>query len=285
MSEEKKFFYFMLMPGLIVASLYLIILIYNIVLSFYSIDFYTYESRFMFLDNYKEVISHPLFFPDLIRGFIYAGLTTFISFILALGCALLIKGRKLEILSASLILPYTLTAVATVIIWKWMYYPAYGDIGRISSIILGKTVNILGNTDTALFGISLLTSWVYTPFMFFLIYGAVRSTPRDLIDAAKIFGAGPLQIFRKVIWPHIKRIVLIAFFIRFIWNISKFDYIYLATGGGPANSTETLPIRLFIEFFGKMRIGHAATIGVVLILLHLVFLCIILYIIYGKWGV
>lgn len=76
------------------------------------------------------------------------------------------------------------------------------------------------------------------------VLSALQTVPEEQFEAAKIDGASSWQVFKFIVFPHIKVVVGLLVVLRTVWIFNNFDIIYLITGGGPANATTTLPILL-----------------------------------------
>lgn len=124
----------------------------------------------------------------------------------------------------------------------------------------------------------LVTSWMLTPFAMLILYAALRTVPKEQLEAAAIDGAGSLATFRYVIWPWIARMFCITFFLRFLFNFGKFDLIWLLTQGGPLKATETFPIKVWLTAYSEYRYGEASAIAITSILVLLIPLILFLYV-------
>lgn len=98
-----------------------------------------------------------------------------------------------------------------------------------------------------------------------MIYlAALRQTPQEQVEAAMVEGANSWQIFRYVYLPSISSTMKMTFVMIIIFSFLTFDYIYLMTQGGPANSTEMLSTYAYAFAFGSFQFGKAAAVGVVM---------------------
>ena len=93
----------------------------------------------------------------------------------------------------------------------------------------------------------------------------------------RIDGAGVFGRFFDVTLPQLSDVLTIVILLRTIWDFKEFDLIYLLTGGGPVNSTRTLPLIVYQQAFGLNQMGMAATYAVAMMLVMLVFMLIYLY--------
>ncbi|NOL95625.1 sugar ABC transporter permease, partial [Klebsiella pneumoniae] len=84
--------------------------------------------------------------------------------------------------------------------------------------------------------------WFGAPMIMVNVLSALQTVPEEQFEAAKIDGASSWQVFKFIVFPHIKVVVGLLVVLRTVWIFNNFDIIYLITGGGPANATTTLPI-------------------------------------------
>ena len=82
-------------------------------------------------------------------------------------------------------------------------------------------------------------------------------------------GAGALETFKAVTWPHIAPTVRVVTLLMTIWSIRRFEIIYLLTGGGPVDTTNTLVVNVYRQAFSNQELGRAAAIGALGLVLSL----------------
>jgi multiple sugar transport system permease protein len=147
--------------------------------------------------------------------------------------------------------------------WEWMYNTDFG----ILNYLLGVKVNWLGSPFWALNAAVVMDVWKTTPFVAILLIAGLQVIPRELYQAAKIYGAGTWTLFRKITLPLLMPVMLVALIFRTLDAFRVFDAIYVLTGGGPANTTETLSIYAYKVLFQTLQFGYGSTLSVI------VFLC------------
>ena len=114
------------------------------------------------------------------------------------------------------------------------------------------------------------------------VLSALQTVPEEQFEAAKIDGASSWQVFKFIVFPHIKVVVGLLVVLRTVWIFNNFDIIYLITGGGPANATTTLPIFAYNLGWGTKLLGRASAVTV-LFFIFLVAICFIYFAIISKW--
>ena len=115
--------------------------------------------------------------------------------------------------------------------------------------------------------IILLVSWEWLPFAFLTLLTAVQSLDSERLEAARMDGAGPLALFRYIIWPHLDRAVVAVTMIESIFLLGIFAEIYVTTSGGPGYSSSNLAYLIYRYALSEYDIGAASVAGVLAIVL------------------
>ena len=108
--------------------------------------------------------------------------------------------------------------------------------------------------------------WQWTPFMMLILLAGLQSQPSDVLEAAKIDRASPVQIFRHITLPHLRRYIELATLLGSVYIVQTFDAIFTITQGGPGSATTNLPYEIYLTMFRKFEYGEAAAAGVVVVL-------------------
>ncbi|MBN1239446.1 MAG: sugar ABC transporter permease [Gammaproteobacteria bacterium] len=165
---------------------------------------------------------------------------------------------------AVVLLPWAIPTVVAARMWEWMYN---GDFGVIN-YLAGADTNWLGNPYWAIHAAIAMDVWKATPFVALLLLAGRLSIPAELYQAARLDGAGAWRLFRHITWPLLRPLLLIVLIFRTIDAFRVFDAIYVLTGGGPANTTETLSIYAYKVLFQTLEFGYGSALAVA------VFVCI-----------
>ena len=112
-------------------------------------------------------------------------------------------------------------------------------------------------------------TWQWTPFMFIVLLAAIENQPRDQVEAARLDGAGGLQIFRDITWPAIAPVAATIVLIRLIEAFKIIDLPNVLTGGGPGLATESLTLHSFIAW-RTQDLGASAAVGYTLLFISTV---------------
>ena len=135
---------------------------------------------------------------------------------------------------------------------------------------LGLTIpNPLARTSTALYGIATVDLWHWWGFLCVVFFAALRQVPQELIEAARLEGAGFFQLMRYVLLPGIKPTITLMMVMTVIWSFLVFDFVYILTQGGPAFSSEVLSTLAYRHAFYDLQVGRAAAVALVISLFGL----------------
>jgi len=148
-----------------------------------------------------------------------------------------------------------------------MYNPDNGVINYILGFLRIEGPIWLGEPDPALPAVMIVDIWQWTPFVFLLMLSGIASLPKDVFEAARVDGASSRQIFRYITLPLLMPFMLVALLIRFIDSFKIFDTIFVMTRGGPANATETLSIYTYKVGLNFFRMGYAATLSYIILII------------------
>ena len=159
-----------------------------------------------------------------------------------------------------------------------MLQPA-GIVDYILSIfnLAAKDTEWLSNKDVALATITLVNIWCGYPFYMISILAGLQGIPEDLYESSALDGATKWKSFLHIIIPQLKPILISIAMLDFVWTLQSFALIWMMTGGGPVNSTQTLSIYIYKLAFNSSQYGLASAVAVILLLL-----CVIVAIFYVK---
>lgn len=261
----------MVTPALALLAVFLVVpAVYVTWLSTHT-STYGQDARFVGWANYAAITADPAFWRALGNTIVVVNVVVYGELLLGLGLALLLarptRGRGLII--ALLLAPYAITEASALAMWRAMLEP---DVGLINQTLIAAGLNqIEWATErwTALMVAALVAIWHHLPFTFLILYSAVTTVPRELMEAAEIDGASPFQRFRLVTLWVIMPAVLVAVLFRTIFAVRIFSEIWLLTEGGPARLTEVLAIYLYRAAFKYHEFGTAAAAGTIMLLLSL----------------
>ena len=183
-------------------------------------------------------------------------------------------------LARSLILfPYFVSTVVAVLVWRWLFNDLYGILNHLMMQVglIDMPIDWLGKMPNAMASIIMVGTWKYFPFVVIAVLARLQTIPLQLYEAARIDGANAWSRFWDVTLPQLRDVLTVIILLRTIWDFKEFDLIYLLTGGGPINRTQTLPLVVYQQAFGLNQMGMAAAYSVMMMLVMLIFMTAYLY--------
>ena len=193
-------------------------------------------------------------------------LTIIIGILIAVALNKKIMGRN--VLRSITILPYAVPTIVAAIMWEWGFNSVVGWVNKVLLFfgVIDQGLGWLGDPHLAMMGIIIAHVWKQLPFVILVILAGLQSIPQQLYDAAKIDGTGPIGEFFHITLPGLRYVIWVIIILRSIWTFNWFEYVYLMTGGGPANSTLTLPITVYKVMFNEFKPSHSSAIATFMML-------------------
>jgi multiple sugar transport system permease protein len=244
-------------------------LLQGFVYSFESYNLIRPASRhFVGLDNYFALVVDDTARASLINTFVFTFAAVTIEALLGLGIALLLWRDDLfnRIALGLLLVPATVTPLVVGLMFKALLSPEYGPIGYpLAEMGLSGARGLLADPHRALATMVAIDTWEWTPLMALILLAGLKSLPTDILEAAASDGASALQRFRLIILPLLLPSAFLALILRMMDAFRVFDTIYVSTGGGPGDATDTLMlygVKQGLEFF---NIGAASAVSTVIV--------------------
>ncbi len=240
--------------------------------SFRRWSLYNPDKSFVGFDNYRRVLTDPLFYGTVLPNTFLFMLASVTGGLLAgLGLAVLInrRFRGARLVRTAILLPLMVPPVVAAIMITWMFNDQFGVANAVLAALGLEPVPWLVGRWTSL-GIVIMTDiWLWTPWFTILILAALGTLPDEPHEAARIDGAGPWQVFRNITLPLLRPVLMVCVTIRTIDAFRVFDIVWTITKGGPARSTEVFSIYAYKQAFVYLNfdLGSAASlIGAVVIM-------------------
>jgi sn-glycerol 3-phosphate transport system permease protein len=241
----------------------------TIVDSFHSTPRGRRPAQFIGLDHYQTMVADPVFWKSITNNAIYALTTIPLSMALALGMALLIhaKVRGQAVVRMAYFTPTVLPMVAVANIWLYFYAPDYGLIDQMLGPFGFGGRNWLGNTETALPALIVITIWKEAGFFMIFYLAALQQIPPALLEAAQLEGATYRQQLRRIVLPLLMPTTLFISVNAVIGAFRLVDHVVAMTKGGPDNATMLLLFQIYQVGFSFWDTGYAAALTVVLLVI------------------
>lgn len=222
--------------------------------------------------HYQRLVQDPMFWKATWQTFLYlVGVVpplVGVSLLLALAVA---KPRPgIRFFRAAYYLPVVVSMVVVGIAWRWLYAENGLLNGWLSGLGLGG-VGWLTDPSVALWAVMAVTVWKGLGYYMMIYLAGLQTIPADLYEAAQLDGANRWQAHWAVTVPLLKPSISLVAIISSISALKVFTEIFVMTGGGPLDSTQTLVYYLYEQGFTNGNFGYASALGMVLFLLVLGF--------------
>ena len=273
--------------GLIMPVIIFMIIVYGYPLlltfkySFQEVSLIGDGNTFIGFRNYIRVLTDEKFYTTLILTFKWAALTIAIKIIVGFIMALLLNGELYlkKTLRFLILIPWAIPQVVVAILWTWILDGQYGYLNYYLQQfgLVEEVIRWLSDPNLALISTSIADAWVGIPLITMIFLSGLSSINDSLYESAKVDGANIFQMLIYITLPIMKKVFLIALTLTTIWTFNSFNIIYVLTGGGPMDATETMMIKIYHEAFGKYNLGMSSTLSVIVFII-----LIVLSILYWK---
>jgi raffinose/stachyose/melibiose transport system permease protein len=228
---------------------------------------------FVGLDNYVKAFNDKGFRTAVSNNLLIIVLSLAIQIPFALWLAVLLNrnfpGRA--VFRLIFFLPYVLSEAIAGIVFSLMLRPeALVDTGLANIGLGGLIQDWLGDTNIVMFTMFFIISWKYFGFHMVLLLAGLQGIPHEIEEAARIDGADNLAVFRHITLPLLGPTLRVSVFLSMIGALQLFDMVWVTTGGGPLNATNTMAIAMFKAGFTKSQMGYGSALAVILFLFGLV---------------
>jgi len=224
--------------------------------------------------NYVQLLSDERFWAACWTTLYFTGLSVGAELLLGFALALVLdglttgRGGSSRWAQVMIVVPWAIPTVVSAQIWAWLYQPDYGLLNYLLQRggLITQPIDWLADPDWAIHAAVVMDVWKTTPFAALLLLAGLKTVPQDLYAAARIDGAGAWQQFRQITLPLLMPVVVIVLVFRTMDAVRVFDAVYVLTGGGPGNSTETLSIYAYKTLFQTLQFGYGSTLATAMFL-------------------
>ena len=234
------------------------------------------ETEFVGIANYRQILlDDPIFWLSLrnalLLGIGYVVIQHPIAIILSFMIDKLSKRSEMFFRSLFFV-PAIVSVVVSVRLWVHILNPNFGLLNTMLEALgldfLARTW--LGDPSTALGSVIAMSIWIGFGYGFLFYYAGIKGIDKQLYEAAKIDGAGPVQILVKITLPLLRPVISVNVILAMISALKQMEIVYLSTGGGPGSSTEFLATYLYSRAFRTSQYGYANAISVLFAIICIV---------------
>ena len=243
------------------------------------------SQHFVGLSNYADVFTDSQFRQTAINSVVMTVGVVLIAMVIGVALALVLD-RKFPgrgVVRTLLITPFLIMPVAAALLWKTvMLDPTFGIVNFVLRPFGIGHFDWIGSFPLGSVMIEMI--WQWTPFMMLLVLAGLQSQPKDILEAASTDGARPLQIFRELTLPHLRRYIELGVVLGAIYIVNEFDAVYMMTQGGPGISSANLPFYIYQRAFLGFQVGQAAAMGVVVVVATIIIATFALRLIFTSFS-
>jgi multiple sugar transport system permease protein len=267
-----------LFPYLLCAPTVLLILgltvlpaLYALVMSLYKVQYIELQ-QFVGLANYVNVLTDPLTKTNLLvtAKFVAGAIIGFLiaAFALAMILNQPIAGRPL--FRTAVLIPWVTTQVVSTLVIKWLLDFNIGFIDQGLRAVGWQPIRFLSDSNNAMLTLIGITVWRAAPYGMVMLLAGLQTIPGELYEAARVDGADAWQRFTRITLPLVRGPVLIMLVMESMGLVSLVTPILVLTGGGPADATDVISLRLFKEAFTNFNMGVGATVAMLIFVIDIV---------------
>jgi multiple sugar transport system permease protein len=227
--------------------------------------------RFIGLDNYRRALKDPAFHTALNFTLLYTLVITPILFVLGLGLAVIVR-RKVpaaRVFQSIFFMPVCIGFAAGSFLWLYLGQSQIGplfDLLRRAGLV-NRDSNIFAGMWTALLMVIAMVTWKVVGLQMLLLLSGLQSIPDEVVEAARIDGAGRWQAFRYITLPLLRPTLALVLVFSVAGSLLAFDQFFIMTGGGPSNQTITAVYSIYRNSFISFKLGYGAALSVFLMVI------------------
>lgn len=274
--RKNYFAYLLILPTLAYLAIFQIYPIFDSVrLSFTDLSFLKPDSgSFAGLKNYIELFQDPNFPLLLCNSLLWVIGSTVLQYVIAVPVSILLN-QKLAARGfwrGLMMVPWVTPTVIMGLIWQWIYDGDHGFLNQ----ILGTHIVWLGNSMTVWPALLLASTWKGLPYATLMFLSGLQGIPKDLYEAGYVDGCNGWQRFRYITVPLLKPVIFVTALTSIVQTWTKFEMIWVLTGGGPGYATSTFPTYIYSKSFILYDMGGGSAVSVIAMLFMLVFILVYL---------
>jgi len=238
------------------------------------------EWHFVGLTNFQRIFADPVFWQTVRNSFVFTFASELIRLVIGLPLAFALnrsfKGKRL--VQGLILIPFVIPIALSSLAWKWMFDSLYSVINwmLMTAHIIDYPWQWLGEPGLAMVSVVILNVWRGFPFSAVILLAGLTAVPTEVIEAAKIDGAGPLRRFVYVVAPIVRPILFVGLLYSIVFSFTDFSAVWLLTQGGPYNTTHVFGTYAYNVGINAGDIGMGASITLFMFPLLAVFVIVML---------
>ncbi|MEO9236798.1 MAG: sugar ABC transporter permease [Jatrophihabitantaceae bacterium] len=228
------------------------------------------STPFVGLRNFGNVLSDSTFWTVLSRTLVFTVINVILSLLLGLAIAILLNRVSTWarlILTGVLLFVWAVPSTVSTQVFYWMFSSQYGAVNYLLNGVPGLHMRGHDWFADPHQGLAVLTAvvvWGAIPLLAISLYAGITQVPKDVLEAARVDGAGAWQAFRSVTWPFLRPLLVILTTLSVIWDFGVFNQIWFMRDGHPEPGYQTLGIFMYSQGIGSSHYNLGATVGVLM---------------------
>ena len=225
-------------------------------------------TEFVELENYRALFDDPTFWLVVTNNLFYAGITIPVSILIALTMALWANSKipARSFIRSAYFTPTILPMIAAANLWLFFYTPGFGVLDQIGALFGLPSTNWLGQPETALWAVCIVTIWKEAGFFMIFYLAALQTIPPDLKEAADIEGAGWWSYTGRIVLPLLMPTTLFILVNAMINSVKLIDHLFILTKGGPSDASKLLLYYIWESAFALFDAPTAAAMTVLVLI-------------------
>ncbi len=228
-------------------------------------------SEFVGFAQYIDVLQDKMFWKAIKNTVVLTLMSVPATMVLALMVALIFKAASTfplrNLFRAIYFLPVITSAVAVAFVWSWIYQPEIGLLNAFLKIFgVSKQLWISGPKQV-LPSLAIMNIWARLGFDMIIFWAGLQGIPEVYYEVARMDGAGPFTQFRKITLPLLNPQIVLVGVLEIIYALKIFDLVFVATSGGPVNSSRVVVMHIYDLAFSWNKMGEASVVAIYLFIL------------------
>lgn len=238
----------------------------NVYLSLTSWDFISPKADFIGLLNYTGLFSSWVFPSVLLRTLVWVAIVVVVTMAIGLALALLFSRRirgttAVQTLAFS---PHVLSGAAIATIWLLIFDPNHGLSRMVFNAFGAVSPSWTTDASWALWALIIVSIWKGLGFVAIVYLVGIQQIPAEVLEAARIDGAGRWALLTRVIFPLLSPTTFFLVITQTISAFQAFDVIAMMTGGGPAGASTTLSWFIYDQAFNRTNVGVSSAASMIM---------------------
>lgn len=216
------------------------------------------------LDNLREILDDPLFWRSMRLTALFTGVLLVVD--LGVGylaaSVLSVETGWTRTALRIMVFVWALPPLVSGSVWKFLL-AGNGAVNAVLGVVGIDSVDWLSSPQLAIWSVSLVAAWASLPFAILIIHGGMLGVPQDVLEAARIDGAGYVRMSRHVVIPILRPTLMVLTVLVILYAFRSFDFVYVMTLGGPGTATTTLPYLAYDTAFKTYEFGVASGVALI----------------------